>query len=103
MNTYDLIYEVVRQIPYGKVASYGQIAALAGNPKWSRVVGYALHVCPESLNLPCHRVVTKDGGVSKAFDHGVPDTQRMLLEDEGVEFSGGKVIMAEYQWCGPCV
>lgn len=100
MNIYDLIYDVVHHIPYGKVASYGQIAELAGNPRWSRVVGYALNVCPDSLNLPCHRVVTKDGRVSKAFDHGVADTQRILLEEEGVEFSCGKVMMKEYQWNG---
>lgn len=98
VNTYELIYDVVRQIPYGKVASYGQIAALAGNPRWSRVVGYALHVCPDSLGLPCHRVVTKEGRVSKAFDCGQPDFQRQLLEEEGVEFRDGYVIMEEYQW-----
>lgn len=48
-NTYQLIYDVVRQIPKGKVASYGQVAALSGNPRWSRVVGYALHVNPDPL------------------------------------------------------
>ena len=63
-NSYERIYAVVRQIPYGRVATYGQIAALAGNPRWSRVVGYALHVNPEPGVIPCHRVVRNDGALS---------------------------------------
>ena len=61
MNTFEKIYDVVRRIPEGKVATYGQIAAMAGNPRWSRVVGYALHVNPEPGVIPCHRVVDKIG------------------------------------------
>lgn len=57
-TTFELIYDVVRKIPRGCVATYGQIATLAGNPRWSRVVGYALHVNPEPGVIPCHRVVT---------------------------------------------
>lgn len=68
MNTFEKIYNVIRQIPEGKVASYGQIAELAGNRRWSRVVGYVLHAVPDGSDIPCHRVVTKDGRVSRAFE-----------------------------------
>ena len=60
-TTFELIYDVVRKIPRGCVATYGQIATLAGNPRWSRVVGYALHVNPEPGVIPCHRVVSSAG------------------------------------------
>ncbi len=95
-NTFEKIYDVVRTIPYGQVASYGQVAALAGNRRWSRVVGYALNVCnPEEL--PCHRVVTKEGKTSPAFALNGVDRQRELLEAEGVEFLGDFVDMKKYQ------
>ena len=61
MNAFDKIYEVVRHIPRGTVATYGQVARLAGNPRWARVVGYALHANPDPDGIPCYRVVTKDG------------------------------------------
>lgn len=67
-NSYERIYAVVRQIPYGRVATYGQIAALAGNPRWSRVVGYALHVNPDPAHIPCFRVVNRFGEVSSAVN-----------------------------------
>ena len=70
MSTFERIYEVVKQIPQGKVATYGQVALLAGNPRWSRVVGYALHVNPDPSEIPCHRVVNRFGEVSKAFAFG---------------------------------
>ena len=63
-NSFEKIYEIVRQIPSGKVATYGQIAALAGNRRWSRVVGFALHVNPDPGGIPCHRVVNRFGEVS---------------------------------------
>ena len=66
-NVFGKIYEVVKSIPKGRVATYGQVALLAGNPRWSRVVGYALHVNPDPENIPCHRVVNRFGEVSKAF------------------------------------
>lgn len=98
MNSFDIIYDVIRQIPYGKVASYGQIAELAGNRRWSRVVGYALHAVPENSDLPCHRVVTKEGRVSAAFGAGTENRQTELLKAEGVEFVNGNVDMKKYQW-----
>lgn len=99
MNTFERIYAVVRKIPKGRVASYGQVAAMAGNPHWARVVGYALHVNPEPSEIPCYRVVTKDGGLSEAFAFGGINQQRLLLERDGVEFdANGKVLMEKYRW-----
>lgn len=99
MNTFERIYAVVRKIPKGRVASYGQVAAMAGNPHWARVVGYALHVNPEPNEIPCYRVVTKDGGLSEAFAFGGINQQRLLLERDGVEFdANGKVLMEKYRW-----
>ncbi len=99
MNTFERIYEIVRQIPKGKVASYGRVAALAGNPGWSRVVGYALHVNPDPDSIPCYRVVTKDGKLSEAFAFGGINMQRELLEKDGVEFlADGRVDMDKFEW-----
>ncbi len=86
MTTFEKIYEVVRTIPKGKVMSYGQVAMLAGNPRWARVVGYALHVNPEPGTIPCHRVVQKSGKVASGFAFGGPEIQKQLLESEGVTF-----------------
>lgn len=97
-NTYQKIYDVVRQIPYGQVATYGQVAKLAGNARWARVVGYALHVNPDPKGIPCYRVVTKQGGLSAAFAFGGSNRQRELLEEEGVAFIGENVDMENYQW-----
>ena len=96
-NTFERIYYVVRQIPCGRVASYGRVAALAGNPRWARVVGYALHVNPDPEHIPCYRVVTKDGRLSPAFAFGGENRQRELLEREGVEFGeDGRVDMGRF-------
>ena len=99
-NTFDRIYDVVRRIPYGKVATYGQVALYAGNPRWSRVVGYALHVNPEPDSIPCFRVVNRFGEPSSAFAFGGKNMQIMMLENEGVEFTDGKVDLKKYQWHG---
>ena len=97
-SAFELIYNVVRQIPKGCVATYGQVAALAGNKRWSRVVGYALHVNPNPDNIPCYRVVNRLGEPSKAFAFGGVNRQIELLEAEGVEFVDGRVDMERYQW-----
>lgn len=103
MNTFERIYEIVKLIPRGKVATYGQIAALSGNPRLSRVVGYALHVNPDPSTIKCHRVVKRDGSLSEAFAFGGENKQRELLENEGVHFNElGKVIMNDYLWDGVC-
>ncbi len=100
MSTFEKIYEVVSKIPKGKVATYGQVAMLAGNPRWSRVVGYALHVNPDPEKIPCHRVVDRFGSVSKAFAFGGENRQIYLLESEGVELKDGMVNLSVYQWSG---
>ena len=101
MNTFEKIYSVVKMIPKGKAASYGTVAALAGNPRWARVVGYALHVNPEPGKIPCHRVVTRGGEVSKAFAFGGENMQQQLLSEEGIEFlDDGRVDMARFAWHG---
>ena len=99
MNTFEKIYDVVRRIPEGKVATYGQIAAMAGNPRWSRVVGYALHVNPEPGVIPGHRVVARLGRPSSAFAFGGVQVQLELLRQEGVEADGnGRIDLDKYQW-----
>ena len=98
MNTFERIYEVVKMIPYGKVATYGQVALLAGNPNWSRAVGYALHVNPEPDVIPCFRVVNRFGEASKAFAFGGENMQIQLLENEGIEFTDGRVDLKKYLW-----
>ena len=97
-STFDLIYDVVKQIPSGRVATYGQVAALAGNKKWSRVVGYALHANPDTEHIPCQRVVNRLGEVSKAFAFGGENRQITLLENEGVELDGNRVKLEKYSW-----
>ncbi len=104
MNTFEKIYDAVKKIPKGKVCTYGQIAAMAGNPRWSRVVGYALHVNPEPGTIPCHRVVTRNGEVSKAFAFGGENMQKTLLAEEGVEFlDDGRVDLKKHFWCGDTI
>ena len=97
LNTFERIYEVVRSIPRGKVMTYGQVAVLAGNPRWARVVGYALHKNPEPGVIPCHRVVNREGRVAPGFAFGGTDVQRQLLEGEGVSFlENGLVDMEKH-------
>ena len=100
MSDFEKIYEVVMNIPKGKVATYGQVALLAGNSRWSRVVGYALHANPDPSLIPCHRVVDRFGSVSKAFAFGGENMQIKLLEQEGVELKDGRVDLTIYQWNG---
>lgn len=97
-NSYQKIYEVVRQIPVGCVATYGQVAALAGNRRWARVVGYALHVNPDPEGIPCYRVVNREGRLSDAFAFGGVNQQKILLEKDGIEVVDNKVDLSRYQW-----
>ena len=97
MNTFEKIYEVVKSIPKGKVATYGQVALLSGNPRWARVVGYALHVNPEPGIIPCHRVVNREGRVAPGFAFGGKGVQRQLLESEGIVFeTDGRIDLEKY-------
>ena len=98
-GTFEKVYARVKQIPPGKVATYGQIARLCGMPRGARIVGYAMASCPAGSGVPCHRVVDREGHTKKGFDAYMPDTQRMLLEGEGVAFLlDGRVNLAECLW-----
>ena len=99
----DRVFEVVRRIPAGKVATYGQVARLMGSPRSARYVGFALRTNPSPGNgsgaIPCHRVVFRDGSLCEGFAFGGPDVQRGLLEDEGVAFTpDGRVDLAACAW-----
>ena len=99
----ERVFEVVQQIPRGKVASYGQVGKLIGAPRSARYVGYALRANPtpgvDPSSIPCHRVVFKDGSMASGFAFGGPDVQREMLESEGVSFTkDGHVDMQACQW-----
>jgi len=97
-NSYEKIYDVVKQIPRGTVATYGQVATLAGNKRWARVVGYALHVNPDPEGIPCYRVVNREGRLSDAFAFGGVNQQKLLLEADGIEVIDNHVDLEIYQW-----
>lgn len=99
------IYEIAARIPKGCVASYGQVALMAGNPRASRAVGFAMHNNPDpgvyGGKIPCHRVVFRDGSLCRGFAFGGEDVQRRLLEDEGVGFlDDGRVDLGRFSWDG---
>ena len=101
----DRVFAVVKQIPRGKVATYGQIARIIGAPRAARYVGYALRANPspgtEPESIPCHRVVFKDGRMATGFAFGGPEIQQQMLEEEGVGFDEeGKVVMESFLWNG---
>lgn len=90
------IYEAVKKIPKGKVATYGQVAAMAGNPKMSRAVGNALHKNPDPENIPCFRVVNSKGELSGAFAFGGENEQKKRLEADGIKVEDGRVELSRY-------
>ena len=90
------IYEAVKKIPKGHVATYGQIAEMAGNPRMSRAVGNALHKNPDPLHIPCFRVVNSKGELAGAFAFGGGKAQEELLREDGVEVVNGKVDLEKY-------
>ena len=97
-QVFDAFYDIVRRIPAGKVATYGQVARLAGMPRCARTVGYAMAGCRDD-SVPCHRVVDRFGGTKACFDTFAPGTQRALLEAEGVTFtSDGRVDLDRCRW-----
>ncbi|MCI6432829.1 methylated-DNA--[protein]-cysteine S-methyltransferase [Eubacterium sp. am_0171] len=103
-ESYDLItysptkkiYEAVKKIPKGRVATYGKVAELAGNPRMSRAVGNALHKNPDPEHIPCYRVVNSKGELAGAFAFGGENAQKKLLEADGVEVVNGKVDLKKY-------
>jgi len=93
------IYAVVKRIPRGRVATYGQVATLAGLDGHARQVGYALHDLPPQSNVPWHRVINARGEISPRSAGDSHELQRMLLEAEGVDFSlDGRVELKKYRW-----
>lgn len=98
-DAYQRIYAVVRRIPRGKVASYGQIARAAGLPGRARQVGYAMYALPAGTRVPWQRVVNAQGRVSRRRVPGAELSQRMLLEQEGIRFGpGGRIPLGRYGW-----
>lgn len=94
----DLIYSVIASIPRGRVASYGQVAALAGLPRHARLVGRALRELPDDIDLPWHRVVNHAGAISPRNSPTSERDQRRLLAAEGVHFLRGRVAMSRHRW-----
>ena len=90
------IYEAVKRIPKGKVATYGKVAEMAGNKKMSRAVGNALHKNPDPENIPCFRVVNSKGELASEFAFGGMGEQRKLLDAEGIEVKDNKVDLSKY-------
>ncbi len=98
-DNYQRIWDVVRRIPSGRVATYGQVAALAGLPGHARQAGYALHALPEDNDVPWQRVINAKGEVSPRAQEGWEGYQRHLLEEEGVVFdSRGRVALKHFRW-----
>ena len=96
---FQRVYDVVRMIPSGKVASYGQVAALLEHPRSARTVGWALHATPEGMDIPWHRVINSRGYVSTARTTDPPELQQRLLEAEGVVFDErGHVDLRLFGW-----
>jgi methylated-DNA-protein-cysteine methyltransferase-like protein len=96
---YARFYEVIRRIPYGRVATYGQIASLAGLPGYARQVGYALHAIPDGLDLPWQRVINAKGMISLKPDGPYDQVQRQMLESEGIQFDAqDRISLKDYQW-----
>ncbi len=94
---YEKIYEAVKTIPRGKVATYAQVAALVGNPRMCRVVGNALHQNPYFGIVPCHRVVNAKGCLAQGFVFGGENVQADMLREEGIEVIDGKVDLSKYR------
>jgi methylated-DNA-protein-cysteine methyltransferase-like protein len=102
VNRYERIWSVVRRIPAGRVATYGQIAELAGLEGHARQVGYALHNLPDDNDVPWHRVVNARGEVSPRSGGDSHELQRLLLEGEGVEFDlRGRLDLTRFRWSPP--
>lgn len=99
MTTFDRIYDIVRRIPSGRVATYGQIARMLGNPRLSRIVGCAMHSAP--ADVPCHRVLNRNGELCDAFAPLGRETHRLKLAMEGVEcLPDGRVDLERFGWDG---
>jgi methylated-DNA-protein-cysteine methyltransferase related protein len=97
-DLYARIWEQVRRIPKGKVATYGGIARMCGFPRHARLVGYALHNLPHGSNIPWYRVINSQGRISLPIHNGHYQKQKMLLEKEGILFLREKIPLKKYEW-----
>ena len=96
---YQRFYQIICQIPPGKVATYGQIATLAGYHGQARQVGYALHASPEEMDMPWQRVINAKGEISPRANPIEEEIQRQILRDEGIRFdSNGRIPLKKFQW-----
>ncbi len=101
MSFYDVVYEQVKKIPKGKVATYGQIVALCGSPRASRAVGYALHFNPNPNEIPCFRVVNRFGKCAPAFAFGGIEEHAKRLRQDGIEVDDNFTVdLDKYLWDG---
>ncbi len=101
MNFHEKVIQIVKQIPYGKVTTYGTIATLAAQPRAARIVGGILHVSSEKLGLPWQRVINRHGYISTRCPEHVKLLQKALLEQEGVEVSDDFMVnLRSYGWWG---
>lgn len=101
-NFYEAVYRVVRQIPRGRVMTYGRIAAILGCPRAARAVGYAMRASGVRNDVPWHRVINSRGGISARGEVERPILQRMLLESEGIRFGASDTCdLARYRWEPP--
>lgn len=99
MAFFEDVYNIVRKIPKGKVATYGQIARMLDQPRRAKIVGWALHKNPYFGDVPCHRVVNRNGEISSGFVFGGSMEQRKMLEEEGILFENdGKIDLKKYLW-----
>lgn len=97
-NFFEAVYDIVSKIPKGKVTTYGNISkAIVGNASKSRTVGNALHIVTDK-NIPCHRVVNRNGELSGSIHFDTPTIMREFLESEGIEFIKGKVNLKKHLW-----
>ena len=100
-NFYFRCYQVVRRIPKGRVATYGQVATLLGNPRAARMVGWALNALKPDTKVPWQRVINREGYISTRCLEHPKVAQKALLEDDGVEVSSDFVVNLEkYGWWG---
>ncbi len=95
---FNKVYQIVRQIPYGKVTTYGIIAETAGMKSSARMVGWALNAAAYDKTMPCHRVVNRNGELTGKMYFATPTLMRELLENEGVVFIGDRVDLKKYLW-----
>lgn len=98
---FDRVYAIVQQIPFGRVTTYGHIAQALGAKSSSRMVGWALNAVIDRVEIPCHRVINRNGELSGKMHFATPTLMRELLESEGVEFKGEAVILQKFLWIPP--